>query len=138
MRLLTPLSLLALSLGASASILSRVLPSDLVERAPKPIAPRVFIISMFAPEAEVWYGIKEFNLLAHNITVPGFSPLFPQAHCTKDGQVCQLVTGEGGKHLSLLFSDLPAHHSRPYNGRSPPQPLCMNIGSQGARSYSYS
>jgi purine nucleoside permease len=52
-------------------------------------------------------GIPEFNLLANNITVPGFSPLFPEAYCTTEADVCQLVTGEGGMHscsfLSLLF-----------------------------------
>ncbi|KAI0760011.1 purine nucleoside permease [Fomes fomentarius] len=58
------------------------------------IAPKVFIISMFAPEANVWYGSSCFNILEHNITVPGFSPLFSQANCTRDGSICQLVTGE--------------------------------------------
>ena len=61
------------------------------------ISPKVFIISMFAPEAEVWYGIPEFDLLANNVTVPGFSPLYPDAHCTADGEICQLTTGESGK-----------------------------------------
>ena len=56
--------------------------------------PKVFIISMFLPEGEVWWGIPEFDLLATNITVPGFSPLFPDAHCTADGDIRQLVTGE--------------------------------------------
>ncbi|KAL8833032.1 MAG: hypothetical protein Q9170_004560, partial [Blastenia crenularia] len=54
----------------------------------------------FPPEAEVWYGIPEFNLLERNITVPGFSPLFPDAHCTANGDVCQLVTGESGEPLT--------------------------------------
>lgn len=49
---------------------------------------------MFAPEAEVWYGIKEFNVLAQNISVPGLSPLFPEVHCTAKGDVCQVITGE--------------------------------------------
>ncbi|TFK78815.1 purine nucleoside permease, partial [Polyporus arcularius HHB13444] len=48
----------------------------------------------FADEGESWFGIPEFNVLEKNITVPGFSPLFPQAHCTADGNICQLVTGE--------------------------------------------
>lgn len=60
------------------------------------IKPKVFIINMFAPEGDVWYGINEFDLLANNITVTGFSPVFPDAHCTQDGDVCQLVTGESG------------------------------------------
>ncbi|KAE9366899.1 NUP-domain-containing protein [Stipitochalara longipes BDJ] len=63
------------------------------------ITPKVFIISMFSPEADIWYTNANTkgsigNLLAQNITVPGFSPLFPQAHCLKDGSVCQLTTGE--------------------------------------------
>lgn len=58
------------------------------------IAPKVFIIDMFDSEGDSWYGIPQFNVLEHNITIPGFSPLFPQAHCTRDGSICQLVTGE--------------------------------------------
>ncbi|EME48338.1 hypothetical protein DOTSEDRAFT_67421 [Dothistroma septosporum NZE10] len=58
------------------------------------VKPKVVIISMFSPEAEIWYGIKEFNLLDLNITVPGLSPLFPEAHCTANGDICQVVTGE--------------------------------------------
>ena len=65
--------------------------------AEKKIAPKVFIIGMFPPEAEVWYGIPEFNLLAKNITLPGASPLYGQVHCTKAEDVCQIVTGESGK-----------------------------------------
>jgi len=60
------------------------------------IKPKVFIISMFDPEGEVWYGIPDFDVLARNITVPGFSPLYPDAHCTEDGDICQLTTGESG------------------------------------------
>ena len=36
--------------------------------------------SQFGPEGEAWYGIPDFDLLANNITVPGLSPLYPQAH----------------------------------------------------------
>ena len=35
-------------------------------------------------------------MLARNISVPGFSPLFPKAHCTEGGEVCQVITGESG------------------------------------------
>ncbi|MCJ1455363.1 hypothetical protein MMC28_005718 [Mycoblastus sanguinarius] len=56
--------------------------------------PKVFIIDMFPPEGEAWYGIPEFNLLEVNITVPGLSPLYPDVHCTANGEVCQIVTGE--------------------------------------------
>ncbi|KAJ5787893.1 hypothetical protein N7457_002883 [Penicillium paradoxum] len=61
----------------------------------KPIAPKVFIVSMFPPEAKAWWNIPEFNLLAHNITIPGLSPLYPDVYCTEDYEVCQLITGEG-------------------------------------------
>ncbi|CZT16051.1 related to purine nucleoside permease [Ramularia collo-cygni] len=70
------------------------------------IKPKVFIISMFDPEAEIWYGIPEFDLLANNITVPGFSPLFPEAHCTSNGEICQLTTGESEINAATTISSL--------------------------------
>lgn len=60
------------------------------------IKPKVFLIDMFPPEGAAWYGIPEFNVLARNISVPGISPLFPDVHCTEDGDVCQIITGEAG------------------------------------------
>ncbi|KAF2136464.1 uncharacterized protein K452DRAFT_259059 [Aplosporella prunicola CBS 121167] len=68
--------------------------------------PKVFIISMFTPEADVWWGIPEFDLLAKNVTVPGFSPLFPDAHCTANGEICQLVTGEGEINAAVTIASL--------------------------------
>ena len=62
----------------------------------KHIKPKVFLIDMFPPEGAVWYGIPEFNVLARNISVPGISPLYPDVHCTENGDVCQIVTGEAG------------------------------------------
>lgn len=59
------------------------------------ITPKLFIVSMFANEEETWYGRPDIDLLAKNITVPGFSPLFPDAHCTATGDVCQFTVGEG-------------------------------------------
>ncbi|KAI9739789.1 MAG: hypothetical protein M1834_006510 [Cirrosporium novae-zelandiae] len=58
------------------------------------IAPKVFIISMFDPENEVWYGIPEFDILAHNITIAGLSPLYESIHCTYDYEICTVITGE--------------------------------------------
>lgn len=69
-----------------------------------PIAPKVVIISMFAPEAAVWWGIEEFDLLAQNITIPGLSPLFPEVHCTADGDVCQIITGESEINAATTVS----------------------------------
>ena len=79
-------SLLIASLAAASPLLT--------PRGHGKIAPKVVIVSMFSPEAEVWWGIDEFDLLAQNITVPGLSPLFPEVHCTADDSVCQVVTGE--------------------------------------------
>ncbi|KAF7341069.1 Purine nucleoside permease [Mycena sanguinolenta] len=75
------------------------------------IAPQVIILSMFTSEANVWYGIPEFNVLAQNTTIPGLSPLFPQIHCTADGTICQLTLGEGEINAAtsiaaLVFSPL--------------------------------
>uniref|UniRef100_A0A093VB02 Purine nucleoside permease n=1 Tax=Talaromyces marneffei PM1 TaxID=1077442 RepID=A0A093VB02_TALMA len=69
-------------------------------------APKVFIISMFAPEAEVWWGIPDFNLLAHNISIPGLSPLFPHVHCTHNHEVCQVITGESEINAATTISAL--------------------------------
>ncbi|KAJ5897199.1 hypothetical protein N7504_007487 [Penicillium tannophilum] len=75
------------------------------------IAPKVFIVSMFAPEAEIWWNIPEFDILAHNITVPGLSPIYPDVHCTEDFEICQLITGESEINAattvtSVAFSSL--------------------------------
>jgi purine nucleoside permease len=70
----------------------------------EPIAPKVVIVSMFDPEAEIWWGIEEFNLLAQNISIPGLSPLFPEVHCTADGDVCQVVTGESEINAASTIS----------------------------------
>ena len=45
------------------------------------------------------------------MTVPGLSPLFPDAHCTEAGDVCQVTTGEGqinaaSSIMALAFSPL--------------------------------
>src|SRR6201996_8316134 len=62
----------------------------------KRITPKVIIISLFAPEAQTWHRrpSSPFNLLANNITLEGLSPLFPKIHCTSNGEICQLITGE--------------------------------------------
>jgi purine nucleoside permease len=63
---------------------------------PSPICPKFVIISMFVPEEDVWYGPGlAFDVLAHNITVPGLSPTYPDVHCTDDWDICQVTVGEG-------------------------------------------
>ena len=74
------------------------------EKRASPLTPKVFIISMFKPEAEIWHGIPEFDLLAQNISTPGLSPLFEQIHCTADGEICQIVTGESEINAAATIS----------------------------------
>ncbi|KAJ7927577.1 purine nucleoside permease [Mycena leptocephala] len=68
---------------------------------------------MFDFEANVWFNIPEFNLLAQNLTVPGFSPLYPDAHCTADGSVCLLTTGQAEINAASTISALL--YSRSFN-----------------------
>ncbi|KAH7032378.1 putative purine nucleoside permease [Macrophomina phaseolina] len=93
------------SFSSASPAADRPSAAAIAARASK-IKPKVFIVSMFDPEAEVWWGIPEFDLLAKNVSVPGFSPLFPEAHCTSDGQVCQLVTGEGEINAAVTLTAL--------------------------------
>ena len=90
---------LAIAVAASCLVLNvfaGVVPTQVEARAQSVVKPKIVILSMFDPEAEVWYGIREFDVLAMNITVPGFSPLYPDAHCTANGEVCQVTIGEAG------------------------------------------
>ncbi|KAJ7784544.1 purine nucleoside permease [Mycena metata] len=53
-----------------------------------------------------WHNIPEFNLLARNITVPGISPLYPDVHCTYDGSICQIITGQAEINAASTMSSL--------------------------------
>lgn len=72
------------------------------------IAPKFFIISMFTPEADIWYenlpssGLGD--LLAVNISTPGLSMLFPHIHCTQDLDICQVTTGEAEINAAATIS----------------------------------
>jgi purine nucleoside permease len=76
------------------------------------ITPKAVIISLFAPEENVWHT-AHYGLLAQNISIPGsfgssqstarvsnlrlgLSPVYPQMHCNADGSLCQVTTGESG------------------------------------------
>jgi purine nucleoside permease len=68
-----PTTLLALASVATAALVPT---AEIQQRSFEyVIKPKVFIISLFRPEAEIWHGIPEFDILAMNITVPGFSVL---------------------------------------------------------------
>ena len=58
-------------------------------------------LTQYGDEGEAWHNIPEFNLLEKNITLPGLSMKFPDVHCTGDGSVCQLITGEGEINAGL-------------------------------------
>ncbi|KAG6916820.1 hypothetical protein DXG01_005202 [Tephrocybe rancida] len=96
-------NLLWLVVLASASVILDVNPDT---KPTSKVAPRVVIISMFDSEGDVWYNIPEFNLLARNISVIGLSPLFPFVHCTSDGLVCQLTTGEAEINAATTITSL--------------------------------
>jgi purine nucleoside permease len=51
----------------------------------------ILLTPQFEPEQNVWL---EPLALHTNVTVLGFSPVFPQAHCNKDYSICQITTGE--------------------------------------------
>jgi len=64
----------------------------------------------FAPEEDVWL---QPLALDNNVTVAGFSPQFPHAHCNANYTVCQITTGEAeinaastitAMYLSPLFN----------------------------------
>ncbi|KAH6877172.1 purine nucleoside permease-domain-containing protein [Thelonectria olida] len=69
------------------------------ERQHSVIAPKVMIISMWSPEAQVWHdrlpssGLG--NLTSRSVHSAGFSMLFPIAFCTQTGDICQVTVGEG-------------------------------------------
>jgi purine nucleoside permease len=80
-------------------------PAHAFWKRPRPI--KALIISMFAPEGEVW--VEPLGL-TEAITVPGLSPDYPQVRCNKD-DVCQLTTGMGHTNaatsvMALVFSGM--------------------------------
>ncbi|KAF5023727.1 hypothetical protein F66182_4201 [Fusarium sp. NRRL 66182] len=67
-------------------------------RRDEPISPKVMILSMWSPEAEIWQDRLPSSTLGNLSRVvhsPGFSMLFPCAYCTENGHVCHLTIGEG-------------------------------------------
>ncbi|KAK3358229.1 purine nucleoside permease [Lasiosphaeria hispida] len=72
-----------------------------------PIRPKVVIISMFGLEAEAWRkNTNRLDITAKRTQLPGLSPKYPEIYSTPDGQVCQVVTGEGLINASLTISAL--------------------------------
>lgn len=77
---------------------------------PPTIIPRkikVLIVSMFPPEAEVWYEPLQ---LTQRLAIPGLPELFPELRCNSD-DVCQATIGMGfansaASMVALTFSPL--------------------------------
>ena len=77
------------------------------------------------------------------MTVPGLSPLFPDAHCTEAGDVCEIITGEGqinaaSSLTALTFSPL-FNFSKTYfmiAGNAGINPSCGTSGSVAFSRYS--
>ncbi|KAK3391149.1 purine nucleoside permease [Podospora didyma] len=72
------------------------------------ICPKVFIITMFGLEADVWRKnpTSWLDLTARHVPLPGLSPKYPDIFCTLSGEVCQIVTAEGLINASLTISAL--------------------------------
>jgi purine nucleoside permease len=92
-------SLLCALMGIAAAI-----PAS---EAPKPLAVKVLIVNMFAPEAAPWVQALQ-NL--REIRVPGLSADYPTVHCDPRA-VCQMTTGMGHANaaasmMAVLYSGL--------------------------------
>jgi purine nucleoside permease len=84
-RILASLCALGLAGAASASSPAHKAPSS------EPYAPKVMIITMFAPERQVWID----NLGPwRDVRVPGLAPDYPAVSCNRAG-VCVMTTGMG-------------------------------------------
>ncbi|TAA28569.1 purine-nucleoside phosphorylase [Pseudoxanthomonas winnipegensis] len=59
--------------------------------AQKPLAPKVLVITMFAPEAAPWREAERFQT---KVPVPGLSPRYPTVDCTPAG-LCLMTTDMG-------------------------------------------
>ncbi len=66
------------------------------------LAPKVMVITMFAPEAAPWRAAEAFNV---QIAVPGLSPQFPQVSCTAAG-LCLVTTDMGLANAASSISAL--------------------------------
>ncbi|WAO93603.1 Hypothetical protein NCS54_01115400 [Fusarium falciforme] len=78
---------------------TQALPHSFTSRSKELIAPKVMIISMWSPEADVWYDrlpdSSLGNLTSSCYHSPGLSMLFPSTCCIKGGAICLQTVGEG-------------------------------------------
>ncbi|KAF1984839.1 purine nucleoside permease [Aulographum hederae CBS 113979] len=102
------LALLLLPFLLSTTISAAPLPHCLIKKQVNKITPKIFIVNHFNLESDAWYGIPDFDLLARNISIPGLSSMFPEAHCTVDGDICQVITGMGEINAAVSITNLLA------------------------------
>ena len=69
-------------------------------RAEERFPVKVMIVSMFAPEGQVWRDHRDLRAL---VPVPGLRSEDPNVHCGADG-VCQLTTGMGYANASASIA----------------------------------
>ncbi|WP_062015229.1 purine nucleoside permease [Aureimonas sp. AU4] len=74
------------SLAALATLATPALAED-----SKPIAPKVFVITMFGDEAKPWLANEN---LTDVVKVPGLSAEYPEVHCGTEG-LCHMTTAMG-------------------------------------------
>lgn len=67
------------------------------------IAPKVMIVTLFELERDAWLSKMP---LSRNVSLPGLSPLFPNAACDDAGDVCMITTGEGEINAASSMSAL--------------------------------
>ncbi|KAF4966489.1 hypothetical protein FSARC_5830 [Fusarium sarcochroum] len=91
--------LLPFALQTTLVPVALALPRFLNPRGDETFAPKVMIISMWSPEADIWHerlpSSDLGNLSSTVVHSPGFSMLFPCATCTENGDICHLTIGEG-------------------------------------------
>jgi purine nucleoside permease len=107
-RIRVPLLVVAAATAMFASACAPVRPQSTADTSASATAQpvKVMIISMFAPEGQVWLD-KLGPWKA--ISVPGLSPDYPDVHCNAQG-VCVMTTGMGHANaaaslMALTFSD---------------------------------
>lgn len=66
--------------------------SGQAQATPRPLAPRVLVITMFDGEARPWL---EHAALTREVRLPGLAPRYPAVHCTEDATLCMLTTDMG-------------------------------------------
>ena len=70
------------------------------------LAPKIFIVSFYDQEGEIWQNANPSFDLSSELSLPGLSPLFPSIRCTADHQICMLVTGEGEINAAVSMTAL--------------------------------